>query len=289
MGSLGGRHPQRGGGQGDRPLARGQGLPRNAGEPRTLAGMAPLRPRRPALGVGALLLPRDVPEREPRHRHHSAGHEPSGPGRGGLPGRVPREDLARLLVPHAVQRLLDPVQDPARQHRHPRADGDGRGLDVVSPRARRQAGHPRRLLRHPGRVLGLGSDRDPVGLAVRAVQGARQHGGARARDRGRADLPGQPALPPARAPAPRPGAKPCSSPAPPSTPSSRGSVCATWPARSSASSAALSAPSPAARAAGRRPRPRSARPSGPGARSCRRRPARDRFPAGPRAAGPGCG
>ena len=46
------------------------------------------------------------------------------------------EDLAGLLVPHPVQRLLDPVQDPARQHRHPGAHGHGRRVDGEPARAR---------------------------------------------------------------------------------------------------------------------------------------------------------
>ena len=47
-----------------------------------------------------------------------------------------------------------------------------------SARARVEAGHPRDLLRHPARVLGLGRVRDPLGVAVPAVQDPREHGRA---------------------------------------------------------------------------------------------------------------
>ena len=60
------------------------------------------------------------------------------------------QDLAGLLVPHAVQRLLDPVQDAARQHRHPGAHDHRRAVDVEPAGARLAPRHPRDLLRHPG-------------------------------------------------------------------------------------------------------------------------------------------
>ena len=67
---------------------------------------------------------------------------------------------------------------------------------MSSQRARElEARHPRDLLRHPDRVLDLGRDRDPLGVAVPAVQDPREHGGHRAGDRGRADLPREPPLP----------------------------------------------------------------------------------------------
>ena len=59
------------------------------------------------------------------------------------------QDLAGLLVPDPVQRLLDPVQDAAGQHRHPGAHHHRRAVDVEQPRARMEAGHPGDLLRHP--------------------------------------------------------------------------------------------------------------------------------------------
>ena len=71
------------------------------------------------------------------------------------------------------------------------------------PRARRQARHPRDLLRRSWSSSRLGRVRDPLRLAVPALQGPRQHGGHRARDRRRADLPRQPALPAASAAAER--------------------------------------------------------------------------------------
>jgi hypothetical protein len=58
-----------------------------------------------------------------------AGTDLQGLGAGHLPGAVPPPDLAGLLVPHPLQRVLDPLQDPARQHGHPGAHGDGRRLD----------------------------------------------------------------------------------------------------------------------------------------------------------------
>ena len=67
-------------------------------------------------------------------------------------------------------------------------------LDVAPARALGLR-HPRGLLRHPAAVLGLGRDRGALGLALPALQGARQRRRARARDRGDPDLPGQPALP----------------------------------------------------------------------------------------------
>ena len=59
-------------------------------------------------------------------------------------------------------------------------------------------GHSRDLLRHPAGVLDLGGDRDPIGVAVPAVQDPGEHRGDRAGDRGRSDLPGEPAVPAAR-------------------------------------------------------------------------------------------
>ncbi len=98
------------------------------------------------------------------------------------------QDLAGLLVPHAVQRLLDPVQDAAGQHRHSRAHDHGRDLDVELARPRVGQGHSRDLLRHPARVLGVGHPRDPIGVAVSALQDPGEHGRRGAAHRGRADF-----------------------------------------------------------------------------------------------------
>ena len=69
--------------------------------------MDELRARRSAVGVGPVLLPRHVPERQPGDRHHPARHRPAGPGGRRVSSRVPEQDLAGLLVPHPLQRLLD--------------------------------------------------------------------------------------------------------------------------------------------------------------------------------------
>ncbi len=126
-------------------------FPATPDEPGALARVDEIRPRGSALGVGALLFPRDVPQRQPGDRHHPARHRPAGARGGRVSGRVPQQDLAGVLVPDALQRLLDSVQDAARQHRHPGADDHRRRLDVEQARARLADGDSRDLLRHPGR------------------------------------------------------------------------------------------------------------------------------------------
>ena len=64
-----------------------------------------------------------------------------------------------------------------------------------SARARMEDGHPRDLLRHPGRLLHLGGHRDPLGVAVPAVQDPGEHGRHRAAHRRHPDLPRQPPVP----------------------------------------------------------------------------------------------
>ena len=70
-------------------------FPATAAEPRALARVAALRPRRPDLGLGPVLLPRHVPERQPGHRDHPARHRPPGARRRRLPGRVPAAGSGR--------------------------------------------------------------------------------------------------------------------------------------------------------------------------------------------------
>ena len=195
MGATVGAIPSAVGGHADRAVARRHGVPGNAAEPRPLARVAPLRPHRSDLGLGTVLFPRHVPEREPGHRGHPARDRSAGTRGGGVSGRVPEPDLAGLLVPDPVQRLLDPVQDATREHRHPGAHDHGRRSGC---RARRRARRPASGRSTTGSSIVFsiwGVVRDSFGVAVPAVQDPREHGRHRADDCGRPDLPGEPALP----------------------------------------------------------------------------------------------
>ena len=94
-GRHGRRHPERRRRPRDPAVARRDGVPGHAGEPGALARVDALRARRPDLGVGPVLLRRDVPERQPGHGHHPARHRPAGAGGRRLPGQVPRAGFGR--------------------------------------------------------------------------------------------------------------------------------------------------------------------------------------------------
>ena len=79
------RDPQRRRRRRDQVEPRRHGVPCHRRQSRALARVAALRARRSDLGVGPVLLPRHVPERQPRHRDHSRTAPIS---RGSRPARI---------------------------------------------------------------------------------------------------------------------------------------------------------------------------------------------------------